>query len=204
MTVEDDKLAQFEEFFSIEHQFTINACLLTSRNAPSYDEFIANMPASFRLASEVISLDQSALKPLQTVAGIANQLMEYLNHQAKKIDLLVGYVLEQENNENERFQATKFGGGGVIFNSPEDKAFQVADLLILKLFFTDENTAIYSIAEVISVENLDEQRQHKVIFYHIREEDRELLVRQSLHQQSKQLQQRAAQRKNQQNTDQTI
>ena len=40
--------------------------------------------------SEIHSLDQSALRPLQAVAGVANQLMEYLTHQAKKMDLLVG------------------------------------------------------------------------------------------------------------------
>lgn len=193
------KLAQFDEFFSIDYCFNINALVLNSAQLPSYEQFLSNMPTPFKIASEINTLDQSALRPLQAVAGVANQLMEYLNHQAQKMDLLVGYILGQQDIASERFQATKFGGGGVIFQSTTESPFKLGDYLNLKLFFTEENSAVYCVGEIVSVETNPQGTAHKVIFHHIREEDREALVRLSLHQQSKQLQALAQQRNQEKN-----
>ncbi|KXJ49908.1 MAG: hypothetical protein AXW17_10960 [Colwellia sp. Phe_37] len=188
------KLAQFDEFFSINYSFNINAKVIELAQLPDYQKFLADIPAPFKIASEINTLDQSALRPLQTVAGVAGQLMEYLNHQAQKMDLLVGYILAQEDNINARFTARKFGGGGIIFTSDDTKQFNLGDFLELKLFFPDENTALYCIGEIINTDLSEQQTHYKVIFHHIREEDREALVRNSLHQQSKQLQALAQQR----------
>ncbi len=187
------KLAQFDEFFSIDYTFTINVNIITRDTLPNFEQFVANMPAPFKIASEVNTLDQNALRPLQAVAGVAGQLMEYLNHQAKKMDLLVGYILGQQDEESNRFQAVKFGGGGIIFKS-DPANFNTGDFLELKLFFSDENTAMYCIGEIVNSELIASDNQHTVVFHHIREEDREALVRHSLHQQSKQLQALAQQR----------
>jgi len=196
MTTADNqkKLTQFDEFFSINYCFNINASKIDIALVPSYQQFIANMPAPFKIASEVNTLDQNALRPLQTVAGVASQLMEYLNHQAQKMDLLIGYILGQQDDESARFQAIKFGGGGIIFQVNDTSIFSTDDFIELKLFFPEENSALYCIGEVVSTELVDKSSQHKVIFHHIREEDQEALVRNSLHQQSKQLQALAQQR----------
>jgi len=53
---------------------------------------------------------------------------------------------------------------------------------------------LYCIGEIINTDLSEQQTHYKVIFHHIREEDREALVRNSLHQQSKQLQALAQQR----------
>ena len=53
---------------------------------------------------------------------------------------------------------------------------------------------MYCYGEVVDVILTNEQFVHKVIFHFIREEDREVLVRTSLHQQAKQLQKLAKQR----------
>lgn len=202
MSTSEDKtkLAQFDEFFSIDYRFNINVSPLGSAQLPSYEEFIEDMPAPFKIASEITTLDQSALRPLQAVAGVASQLMEYLNHQAQKMDLLVGYILSQENVENDRFQATKFGGGGIIFNTNLESTFNIGDFIYLKLFFAEDNSALFCLGEIISCEENDDHKQHKAVFHHIREKDRELLVRNSLHQQSKQLQALAQQRNEAKNT----
>lgn len=202
MSTSEDKtkLAQFDEFFSIDYRFNINVSPLGSAQLPSYEEFIEEMPAPFKIASEITTLDQGALRPLQAVAGVANQLMEYLNHQAKKMDLLVGYILNQQDLENERYQAIKFGGGGIIFKADLSSEFNVGDFIHLKLFFAEDNSALFCLGEIISYEENDDHKQHKVVFHHIREKDRELLVRNSLHQQSKQLQALAQQRNEAKNT----
>jgi hypothetical protein len=196
-----NKTAQFDQFFSITYPFNVNATLIESNTPPSYPAFMNTMPMPFKMASEIITLDQAALRPLQTIGSVAGQLVDYLHHQAKKIDLLVSYILSEQDNEAQRYQGTDFGGGGVIFTSKTP--FTVGQFIELKIFLLDDNCAIYCCGEIISVNTeSDELNSFMVIYHHIREEDREILVRCSLHQQSKQLQ-ILAQKRNEESAKQT-
>jgi len=187
------KATQFDEFFSISYSFNINISVLDNDKAPTYQAFMDKMPMPFKMASEIITLDQAALRPLQTLGSVAGQLVDYLHHQAQKIDLLVSYILNQQDSEAQRYQGTNFGGGGIIFSS--EQSFSVGQFIELKIFLNDENCAIYCCGEIISAETTEnESTNYKVVYQHIREEDREILVRCSLHQQSKQLQVLAKQR----------
>jgi hypothetical protein len=189
----DSKSAKFDEFFSINYPFNVNAKAIDTDTPQSYQVFMNTMPMPFKMASEIITLDQAALRPLQTIGSVAGQLVDYLHHQAQKIDLLVSYILSEQDDEKQRYQGTHFGGGGVIFTSKNN--FTVGQFIELKIFLLDDNCAIYCCGEIISanIENA-EFTNYKVIYHHIREEDREILVRCSLHQQSKQLQALAQQR----------
>ena len=197
MSTEDnqEKLAQFEEFFSIEHEFSVNITPLPS-NDLSYQAFEQRIPIPFKIASDVQGIDQSALRPLQALSGVAGQLVEFLNHQSQKIDLLVGYILSQQDDDEIRYQGIKFGGGGLIFSS--SSPFELNQKLEMKLFFIEENTAVFCHGEVVEVTQITTEEEtafhHKIVFDHIREEDREILVRTSLHQQSRQLQALAKER----------
>jgi len=200
MTCSDNqqKLAQFNEFFTIEQPFTINASLLETHQISDFTSFVDSIPAPFKMISDMTSLDQSALRPLQALSGIAGQLVEYLNFQAQKIDLLMGYILSQQDEKSVRFQGTSFGGGGITFESQTSFAFN--DIIELKIFIQSENCSVYCYGEIIDItplatENSDQLFHHKVIFYFIRDEDRELLIRASLRKQSKQLQKLAQKRK---------
>jgi hypothetical protein len=189
----DKKSAKFDEFFSINYPFNVNATIIDTYSPISYQGFMNTMPMPFKMASESITLDQAALRPLQTIGSVAGQLVDYLHHQAQKIDLLVSYILSEQDVEKQRYQGTHFGGGGIIFKSKNN--FTVGQFIELKIFLLDDNCAIYCCGEIISanIENA-ELTNYKVIYHHIREEDREILVRCSLHQQSKQLQVLAQQR----------
>jgi len=185
------KLAQFNEFFSIEHEFSVNITEVELSHMPSFEHFIKHMPLPFKISSDMVALDQAALRPLQGLSDSAGQLVEYLNHQSRKIDLLVGYILSQEDAPEKRYTGTSFGGGGITFSS--DKSFTLGQMLELKVFLLEENCAVYCIGEVVetSTEQSSEKplsNQYKVVFHFLREEDREVLVRTSLHLQSKQLQ----------------
>ena len=180
------KLKQFNEFFSIEHKFSVNIIPIEDAGQTSFQDFIDNMPLPFKMASDIVTIDQAALRPLQGISGVAGQLVDFLNHQTQKIDLLVGYILSQQDDERFRFQGVKFGGGGVIFSAT--RPFIVKQMLEMKIFLLHENCAVFCHGEVIEVTELDGAYHHKVIFEYIRDEDRETLVRTSLHQQSKQLQ----------------
>jgi len=188
----EQKVAKYHEFFSIEHNFSINVLPLESSKVTTLEQFLADMPTPFKMASDMKSIDQSALRPLQALSGVTGQLVEFLNHQSAKIDLLIGYILSQQDDDEHRYQGVEFGGGGLIFAA--DKAFELAQLLEMKIFLLNKNCAVYCYGEVIEVQQNQESYLHKVIFHFIREEDREILVRNSLHEQSKQLQILAQQR----------
>jgi len=188
----EQKLEKYHEFFSIEHNFSINILPLELTKVASFEQFLADMPTPFKMASDMKSIDQSALRPLQALSGVAGQLVEFLNHQSEKIDLLISYILSQQDDEEHRYQGIKFGGGGLLFTA--NKAFKLAQLLEMKIFLLNQNCAVYCYGEVIEIQQDDDFYLHKVIFYFIREDDREILVRNSLHAQSKQLQVLAQQR----------
>ncbi|MFD2166065.1 PilZ domain-containing protein [Thalassotalea euphylliae] len=195
------KLQQFDEFFSIEHQFNINIRPLEKHEAVSYDHFVANMPLPFKMAAEVMTVDQGALRSIQSLSGVASQLVDYLNHQSHKLDMLVGYILSQQDEPTNRFLGVRFGGGGVIFFS--EQPFELQSLLEMKVFLLEENCAIYTAGEVVETTEVEGGYHHKVVFKYIREEDQEVLVRHSLHQQSKQLQALAQKRREKQEQEQS-
>ncbi|WP_286233114.1 PilZ domain-containing protein [Thalassotalea sediminis] len=197
ITTEQAKLDQYNEFFSIAHDFTVNIEPLVNNQVSSYQQFLDSIPAPFVMASEIATLDQAALKPLQALSGVAGQLIDYLNHQARKIDLMMTYIIQQQDCKESRYQGTSFGGGGFTFIS--EHTIDVDTRIEVKIFIPEENCAIYCFGEVISAINIDDDTktltEHKVIYHFIKDEDRDALVRASLHKQSKDLQALAEKRR---------
>lgn len=196
MTIEQKALKQqaFDEFFSIEHHFELNIAPLEASQVNQHS-FMQSIPLPFKVASEVMIIDQSSISPLNQLKNEASQLVKYLNLQSQKINLLVSYILQQENDPEQSYLGVKFGGGGIIFetNTPYTASVDIA----LKLFFTCENIAIFCYGEIIEEIKKENTFQYKVVFTHIQAEDREQLVRTSLHIQSKALQKLAQERSEQ-------
>lgn len=189
----NEKFSQFEEFFSIEHKFNINIVADNTVPPADYQAFIESMPDAFRVASEIVSIDQSALHSIQELGSHATQLVDYLQHQARKIDLLVGFIIQQQDDEDNRHHGTKLGGGGFTFVS--DQSIEEGNFIEAKAFLNHDNHAIYCFLEIIERTAQNNRFEYKTIFKFIRDEDRELLVKTSLQLQSKQLQALALKRK---------
>ncbi len=190
----EEKQAQFDEYFSIAHGINVNVRPLEDgENVPVDDELEDAMPYAFRIASEMAALEAQALRPLRNLSEHAETLAEYLNHQARKIDLMMSFVLHQQDEPDYRFKSVKFGGGGVIVAMPT--ALEVGQHAELKLFLDAEAAAIFCYAEAISCEQTEDGYHTTFIFTTIREQDQELLVRASLHIQTLQLRKRAQEKK---------
>lgn len=181
----EEKLAQFNEYFTIKHQLNVNVIPLPDgHELPEVDDIIKHMPYAFRMAGEIATLETKALRPLRNLGDHAAELAEYLNHQSKKIDLMMSYVLHQQDDHSHRYASIEFGGGGVSVTS--DEPFEPGTNHQLKLFIEEEATAVFCYGEVVACEETDDQ-QHRVTFIYsrIREQDQELLVRASLHLQTR-------------------
>ncbi|QTH64157.1 PilZ domain-containing protein [Psychrosphaera ytuae] len=195
---EQDK-ALFEEYFQLEHKVDINVqqgVLLS--DCPDEDEFEAMIPVPFKLASEMKGVEQNMLRPLRQLGDVIEPLADYLKAQSRKIDLMMSYILQAQDDSDHKTQTVSYGGGGFVFTSIQQ--FDLDSVLECKLFFSEEASAIYCLGRIIEVNDVDVEEhesplyQYAVVFHRIREDDRELVVRASLHQQSKQLLKKTKQR----------
>ena len=190
----EQKKAQFDEYFSIAHSINANVRPLgANEKVPDEENLEESMPYAFRIASEMAALEAQAIRPLRNLGDHAETLAEYLNHQSRKIDLMMSFVLHQQDEPEYRFKTVKLGGGGVIIESSDP--LEVGTRAELKLFLDAEAAAIFCFGEVITCEQVEDSYHIAFIFNTIREQDQELLVRASLHIQTQQLRKRAKEKK---------
>ena len=185
----EQKQQQFHEFFMIKHPLLVNMQIMPEDFVlPNGSQFIQDMPYAFRIAAEVSQVDANSFRPLRKLGEHAAELMDFLNRQSKKIDLIMSIVLQQQDQPENRYQAVEFGGGGVVLDCPTP--ITVGSQLELKLFLTEEASAVYCFGEVIACQAADDRYHVSSIFTRIREEDQEQLVRATLHIQTQQLKKR--------------
>lgn len=189
-----EKQAQFDEFFMIAHDIPVNVNLIGhDAPVPSPNDLENVMPYAFRIAGEMAAIEAQALRPLRNLGDQAAALTDYLNHQARKIDLMMSYILQQQDDEKLRFSSVKFGGGGVVVESTTP--MEPGCIAELKMFLTEEAAAVFCFGEVITCHQHEDSYHIAFIFRSIREQDQELLVRASLHLQTQQLRQRSQEKR---------
>lgn len=184
----------YQDYFSVEHSISLNARAIDGP-LPSQAELIAAIPPPFLLASEVTVLNSAALRSLNRLGELADELANYLQQQARKVDLLLHYVLKQQDDVSKRYITQSFSGSGCCYLS--DTPLSPLQVVEIKLFLDNNDGAVFCYGEVLACEALADKWQIKVVFSCIRDEDRELIVRASLHQQSRLLKQKAEQRQQQ-------
>lgn len=192
----EQKRDQFAAFYSIAHPIKANILPCSRAQAESsMQEFEDNMPYAFKIAGEMAEIQSQTLKPLRNLGDKLDDLVAYLQFQAKKIDLMMSYILQQQDQVEHQASAIKFGGGGVVVEQPDLP--EIGQAQIIKLFLVTESAAIYCFAEVIDVEPTASGANVTYIYTHIREQDQELLVRASLHLQTAALRKQHAQTRQQ-------
>lgn len=177
----------FEEYFQLEHQIGVNVEVNGPwSQVPDQDSFEQSIPLPFKIASEMKGLDQTMLRPLRALGDAIEPLADYLNAQSRKIDLMMSYILRAEDEQGLQFATKSYGGGGFVFFSED--AFEVDTWATCKLFFEEDAAAVYCVGKIVASEQGEgdtPQYLNTVVFHRIRDEDREVVVRASLHQQSK-------------------
>lgn len=187
-----EKLAQFNAFYLIEHPLKVNLKPASADDATqSMANFERAMPYAFRISSHMSEIESKALRPFRSMGEKFDDLVEYLQLQAKKMDLMMSYILQQQDEADYRQTAIKFGGGGVIIAMASE--VELGSYATLKLFLEDEAAAIYCIAQAVLCEPHDIGFHVSYAYARIREQDQELLVRASLHLQTAQLRKNQAQ-----------
>lgn len=187
----DELTTDFQQYFKVEHSIVINIQPKAGQ-LPTETAFLNSIPEPFLLAGNVGQLNLNALRSLQRLGDLAEELAHYLQQQAKKLDLLLHYVLQQQDQSAYRFTTLSYGGAGLRFVA--DQPFTPLEVVEVKLFLAENAGAIFCYGQILSCEAQDQGYAVNVVFKRIRDEDRELLVRASLQQQARQLKLKAEQR----------
>jgi len=183
------------DFFTVRDHFPVNLIALESADRiPDEEAFNAEIPELFIIASSMAESDQQQLQSIKVEQSSGSALVAFLEQQHKRMNILLGYMLRNEDDPDHRFEGVEYGGGGVriVNDSPltEGQSFRT------KLFFKEEALAIYC---YLTAEQCEQDESGRYLctlsFSQIREEDQELLIRASLHAQSRQLKERSKQRR---------
>ncbi|ALU42013.1 PilZ domain-containing protein [Pseudoalteromonas rubra] len=189
----------FEQYFQIAESNQINLYPVDANMVPkSQAQLEAAIPPLFRLANEINELDLNALRPLRNLGDVASDLAAYLQAQSRKIDLIMSHILATEQPEDELLRCDSYGGGGIIATLEQD--YDLGQNFRTKVFLQHEASAIFCYARVIDKEALDSGFRYTLAFTQIRDNDQELLVRASLHAQTRQLKKRQSPDENEQNS----
>ncbi|WP_324043835.1 PilZ domain-containing protein [Aeromonas dhakensis] len=187
-----------EQFFSVTHATPVNVIPMPGDfHLPSLEALEAELPEPFRIASSITSIDMVTSRQLRNQSESMHDLVEIINQQSRKIDMIMGYVLSVQDHPEHRFHTLRFGAGQLTYLHPRQghgEAPHLHQIVRLKIFLREEASAIYCYGQVKQLEPSEHGTQVMLDYVRIREDDRELLVRASLHIQSKQLKLRAQDR----------
>ncbi|RUO25960.1 PilZ domain-containing protein [Aliidiomarina minuta] len=186
-------MAEYREYYAIKEPIQINVLPLDADSQlPDEESFLQEVPEVFRLASEMHGADAQSIAAIRNIGDNGRLIADILSQQNRKLNALLGYLLSREDASEYRYQTLEYGGGGVSYLA--DAALPLQQLVELKLFMPDESAAIFSYARVIDCLPEGEQQRICLLFERISDDDREVIVRASLHAQSRLLKKRAAER----------
>ncbi|MFD2179696.1 hypothetical protein [Veronia pacifica] len=182
-----------DEYFSVTVNLRINARLLDiDQNLPEQEEFENEIPSSFRLASQFSKMDSRLDE--QGSVKLDDVTARHIQLQNDKIDLLLGFMLSQQDDPEQRYHTESFGASRLVFKGHEK--WQTGHYVRLKIFIDHPPSAVYCYGIVSACEEKNGQFEIAIKYTHLLEEDRDVLIRAALHEQQKLLRQRALERKN--------
>ncbi|MDL5025776.1 PilZ domain-containing protein [Vibrio gigantis] len=185
-----------QEFFTVHHSLTANIEPMDSGfTLPSQIQFESEIPAPFVVASEFSQLDllaDSARAELKN-SDLKN-VTSLLDAQNSKLNLLLSFMLSQQDDEKFRTHTYSFGASQFSCFAKTD--IEPGRLVKAKLFLEHPAAAIYCYAEVFASQPKDSGFEINFKYAHLRDTDQDLLIKAALHQQQKLLRQRSLDRDN--------
>lgn len=172
------------EYFLVPHSLSINIQTIEPTQLPvDIDAFESEIPGPFKMTSDLSHADVSVLAPLKLSGDNSQALWSYLQAQNQKLNTLLSYVLAEQDDPALRYKTTQFSAGAVVV---DNNNWPIGQHVQLKIFLPAEFSAIYCYATLTHKEGTNASFEYSFI----REQDRELLIRASLHIQSQHLKDR--------------
>lgn len=183
-----------QEFFTVNHTMTVNIEPLADNVVfPSFEKFEAEIPAPFIVASEFSHLDllnDSARNELKN--SDFKHVIQLLDTQNSKLNLLLTFLLSQQDDESLRHHTHSFGASQFTYLS--DTTVKTGTRIRVKLFLDHPAAAIYCYGHVADIETSSDSYLITVKYDLLRDLDQDLLIKAALFQQQKLLRQRSLSR----------
>ncbi|PFG45882.1 hypothetical protein ATG66_2966 [Vibrio sp. ES.051] len=183
-----------QEYFIVHHNLTINVEALSADFAlPDEETFVSEIPAPFIVASEFSHLDMLAENAhFELKNKDLKHVISLLDTQNSKLNLLLSFMLSQQDEIALRFQTTQFGASQLSYRA--DTALEPQQLVRVKLFLDHPAAAIYCYAQVEECASSEQGFIITLRYKMLREADQDLLIKAALYQQQKLLRQRSMER----------
>ncbi|GLP94886.1 hypothetical protein [Paraferrimonas sedimenticola] len=170
-------------FFSVSHNYPV--FLQPHQGEASQQGLVDAMPESFRMLSEIAASEQQSLGLIKQLPQ-GDVISQYLQLQAKKVDILLQFVMAQQPQQGSECQGLQFGGSHLLINSPTQ--LQTDQVYQARLYIKAAQLAVFClveprIVEPGAIESASEQYQLDILA--IGEAEQEMLVRASLLEQQK-------------------
>lgn len=184
-----------QEYFSITHKLSINMePVLESEVPETVSQLNVEMPLAFKMANNIADIDSNSLRLIRGIGEQAEPIANLLQMQNDKINLMMSYILAQQNAKQHRFTTRTFSAGGLSITT--SKAFNINQLVRLKIFLPNDASAIYcyGVVSAVLADPASKFHTYTIDYSLIRELDRETLIRSTLNIQQQQLKERAESR----------
>ena len=183
-----------QEYFTVHHPMTVNVePLADDATYPTFEEFEGEIPAAFLVASEFSSLDQlNEAARAELKSNDFKHVIQLLDTQNGKLNLLLTFMLSQQDNQTLRHETISFGASQ--FSYKASQSFAIGRKLRVKLFLDHPAAAIYCYGSVSQSTEDDKQHIISVKYDLLRDLDQDLLIKAALYQQQKLLRQRSLNR----------
>jgi hypothetical protein len=161
------------------------------------DRVEMELEANFTVMSSIASINQNMAGIMHRIEGEEPDIAEYLKAINSKIDILGRALLSNENDLMEKpAQPVNLSASGMAFYSSEP--LEKGALLELRLLLMPSFTGIITFGEVVGCDSVDDADGYsyfiRLNFIHMRDNDRDLLIRHVIKRQGEFLRKRREQR----------
>lgn len=187
-----DPTSERRDFFRIEDRIPLSFQVLSSTSlAHKLERYEKGLENEFTITSNLAVISQEMSGALRKIESESPDIARYLKSLDQKIDLLGrAMLLMTKEFSDQSANAVNLSGSGMAFNTPE--AVEEGEFVEIKMLLPSF-TGLIVYAQVVACELLTAAEQGgklhqiRVNFHHLRERDRDVLIRHVLQRQSEQL-----------------
>ena len=198
MNDENDELQPDERrsYFRIEDIVKLSYRSVAKDELPELiDRLNTGAGSNFTVMSSFTAMSQQMLLPLRRIEGSMPDVVACIKTLDQKLNILGrAFLLQGDDVLNQATTTVVISAGGISFSG--SKSYKEGAVLEIKLLLLPEMTGLMVYGEVVDcaknkeAENVDESYQLRASFAHIREADRDILIRHVLRRQGEWLRKR--------------
>jgi hypothetical protein len=180
MSSQDDR----RQYYRIEDRVPMRLTAVVGANvAPDMKQLENEIPSSFKLINTLQEIESEASVNLSSLQGTNPEIVEYLRTLNQRLDLIGGYIAEQEFDKAKNNESVSLSGNG--FRLINKESFKIGTILLVEMLLPYKRTGIHCYGKVVECSPEEDGFSIAVTYETIREVDREAIIRHVIRQESK-------------------